>query len=52
MAERAAVAVLDTRVWSKPHRGPMDDDPLLFMLKDRIHILAGARFLAVLWAAT
>ena len=26
--------------------------PLLFVLKDRIRILAGARFLAVPWAAT
>jgi hypothetical protein len=39
------------RVWNQPHRSPKDD-PMLFMLKDRIRVHAGARFLAVLWAAT
>jgi 4-hydroxybenzoate polyprenyltransferase/phosphoserine phosphatase len=41
-----------TRVWIKTHRGLMHDDPVLFALKDRISVIAGALFLAVLWAAT
>lgn len=40
-----------TRVWIKTHRGLMHDDPVLFALKDRISILSGALFLAVMWAA-
>jgi 4-hydroxybenzoate polyprenyltransferase/phosphoserine phosphatase len=41
-----------TRVWIKTHRGLMHDDPVLFALKDRVSILSGALFLAVMWAAT
>lgn len=41
-----------TRVWIKTHRGLMHDDPVLFALKDRVSILSGAMFLAVMWAAT
>lgn len=41
-----------TRVWIKTHRGLMHDDPVLFALKDRISVLSGALFLAVMWAAT
>ncbi|MFN7610288.1 MAG: UbiA family prenyltransferase [bacterium] len=40
-----------TRVWIKTHRGLMHDDPVLFALKDRVSILCGAMFLAVMWAA-
>ena len=40
-----------TRVWNQSHRSPKDD-PMLFMLKDRIRVHAGAGLLAVLWAAT
>jgi 4-hydroxybenzoate polyprenyltransferase/phosphoserine phosphatase len=41
-----------TRIWIKTHRGLMHDDPVLFALKDRVSILSGAMFLAVMWAAT
>jgi len=40
-----------TRVWIKAHRGLMHDDPVLFALKDRVSILSGAMFVAVMWAA-
>lgn len=40
------------RVWFKPHRGPMKDDPLPFILRACSCIVAGARFLTVTWAAT
>lgn len=52
MAERAAVVVMDTGLWIAPLRGEIDGDALLFMQDDRIRTLAGARFLAVMWAAT
>ncbi len=41
-----------TRVWIKTHRGLMHDDPVLFAMKDKISILSGLAFLAVLWMAT
>jgi 4-hydroxybenzoate polyprenyltransferase len=41
-----------TRIWIKTHRGLMHDDPVLFAIKDRVSILSGALFLAVMWAAT
>jgi hypothetical protein len=40
-----------TRIWIKAHRGLMHDDPVLFALKDRVSILSGAMFVAVMWAA-
>lgn len=40
-----------TRIWIKTHRGLMHDDPVLFALKDRVSLLSGAMFLAVMWAA-
>lgn len=41
-----------TRIWIKTHRGLMHDDPVLFAIRDRVSIVAGALFLAVMWAAT
>jgi 4-hydroxybenzoate polyprenyltransferase len=41
-----------TRIWIKTHRGLMHDDPVLFAVRDRVSILSGALFLAVMWAAT
>lgn len=41
-----------TRVWIKTHRGLMHDDPVLFAIRDRVSIVSGALFLAVMWAAS
>jgi len=41
-----------TRVWIKTHRGLMHDDPVLFAIKDRVSVVAGVLFLAVMWAAS
>ena len=35
-------------VWFKTHRGQMHDDPLLFAVRDKASLLAGAAFLLVL----
>lgn len=35
-------------IWMKAHRGQMHDDPLLFALRDRASLAAGAAFLALL----
>ncbi len=35
-------------VWFKAHRGQMHDDPLLFAVRDKASLLAGAAFLLVL----
>jgi len=40
------------RVWTKAHRGLMHDDPVLFAVTDKVSLLSGALFLAVLWLAT
>lgn len=39
-------------IWMKAHRGQMHDDPLLFALRDRASLAAGAAFLAVLVLGT
>lgn len=41
-----------TRIWIKTHRRLMNDDPVLFAVKDRVSVALGALFLAVMWAAT
>ena len=41
-----------SRMWMQAHRGNMDDDPLLFAVRDRYSLLCGALFVAVMWAAT
>jgi hypothetical protein len=33
------------------HRGNIDDDPLLFAVRDRYSLACGVLFLAVMWAA-
>ncbi|MCM0044221.1 MAG: UbiA family prenyltransferase [Burkholderiaceae bacterium] len=35
-------------IWMKAHRGQMHDDPLLFAVRDRASLAAGAAFVAVL----
>ena len=39
-------------MWMKAHRGEMHDDPLVFAVKDKASLLAGAAFAAVLAVGT
>ncbi len=39
-------------MWMKAHRGEMHDDPLLFAVRDKASLLAGAAFAFVLFIAT
>jgi 4-hydroxybenzoate polyprenyltransferase len=39
-------------MWMQAHRGHMHDDPLVFAIKDRTSLLAGALFLLVLFLGT
>jgi len=39
-------------MWMQAHRGQMHDDPLVFALRDRVSLVCGVLFLAVLWAGT
>jgi 4-hydroxybenzoate polyprenyltransferase len=41
-----------SRVWMQTYRGQMDDDPLVFALKDRISLFTGATAALVLALAT
>jgi len=41
-----------SRMWMQAHRGNMDDDPVIFAVKDRYSLACGALFIAALWAAT
>jgi len=41
-----------SRMWMQAHRGNMDDDPVIFAVKDRYSLACGALFVAALWAAT
>ncbi len=41
-----------TRTWMIAHRGWMNDDPVVFAMKDRNSLLLGALFAAVFWFAT
>jgi 4-hydroxybenzoate polyprenyltransferase/phosphoserine phosphatase len=41
-----------SRIWVKAHRGEMHDDPVLFAIRDRVSLISGALFLAVMWLAT
>lgn len=40
-----------TRIWMIAHRGWMDDDPVVFAMKDRNSLLVGILFAAVFWFA-
>jgi 4-hydroxybenzoate polyprenyltransferase len=40
-----------SRMWMQAHRGNMDDDPVIFAVRDRYSLACGALFAAVLWAA-
>ena len=41
-----------TRLWLYVQRGEMNQDPVVFVLKDRVSYLTGAAILMVMWAAT
>lgn len=41
-----------SRMWLKAYRGQMDDDPLMYAVRDPTSLACGALFLAVLWLAT
>jgi 4-hydroxybenzoate polyprenyltransferase len=41
-----------SRVWILTSRGQMDEDPVLFAVKDRTTILVGVAALTILWMAT
>jgi 4-hydroxybenzoate polyprenyltransferase len=41
-----------SRMWMQAHRGNLDDDPVIFAVRDRYSLACGALFVAVLWAAT
>jgi 4-hydroxybenzoate polyprenyltransferase len=40
-----------TRAWMIAHRGWMDDDPVVFAIKDRNSLILGVLFAAVFWFA-
>jgi len=40
-----------TRTWMIAHRGWMNEDPVVFAIKDRNSLLVGALFAAVFWLA-
>ena len=39
-------------VWLKAHRGEVDDDPIIFALKDKLSGIVGVVFIAILFFAT
>lgn len=39
------------RMWMQAQRGHMNDDPVIFAVRDRYSLLCGALFLATLWAS-
>ncbi|MEB0122548.1 UbiA family prenyltransferase [Pseudomonas sp. CCI1.2] len=41
-----------TRVWMLTHRGQMQDDPVVFAIRDRVSLIVGALFCLVFWVAT
>ncbi len=40
-----------SRMWMQAQRGNMDDDPVIFALRDRYSLACGVLFAATLWAA-
>jgi 4-hydroxybenzoate polyprenyltransferase len=41
-----------SRVWMVAHRGAMNDDPVVFAMRDRVSLLLGALMALVIYAAT
>ena len=40
-----------SRIWMETHRGNMNDDPLVYALKDRVSLVTGVVAALVLWLA-
>jgi len=40
-----------SRVWVLAHRGAMNDDPVVFAIRDRVSLMVGALFGLVFWLA-
>ncbi|WP_150278212.1 UbiA family prenyltransferase [Halopseudomonas salina] len=40
-----------TRIWMLTHRGVMDDDPVVFAIRDRVSLMVGVLFGMVFWIA-
>lgn len=40
-----------TRVWMMAHRGYMNEDPLIFAVRDRVSLVLGAMTACIFWAA-
>ncbi|CAI8958893.1 UbiA family prenyltransferase [Pseudomonas serboccidentalis] len=40
-----------TRIWLLTHRGRMNDDPVVFALRDRLSLAMGAVFCLIFWSA-
>ena len=40
-----------TRVWMLVHRGQMNDDPVVFAIRDRVSLVVGGLFCLVFWVA-
>lgn len=40
------------RVWTYAHRGHLDDDPMIFAIKDRVSLLVGVLFAFAFWSAS
>jgi 4-hydroxybenzoate polyprenyltransferase len=40
-----------SRVWMLAHRGQMNEDPLLFAVRDRVSVVVGLLFALVFWSA-
>lgn len=41
-----------SRVWMLAHRGQMNEDPVIFAVRDRVSLSIGALFILIFWAAT
>jgi hypothetical protein len=41
-----------SRVWMLAHRGSMNEDPVIFAVRDRLSLTIGGLLLLVFWAAT
>ena len=41
-----------SRTWLLTHRGEMNDDPVVFAIKDRVSLVVGLMFGAIFWIAT
>ena len=40
-----------TRIWLLTHRGRMNEDPVVFALRDRLSLVMGTAFCLIFWVA-